>query len=190
MAYAKNTEYDHLPVCCLRWGAEKWNEFLNGEPTYHYTTDERQDMEDYYFDVFKPKLDKENEKFFQQEEENNKKKETDFIIIPNDIIKLKRKGGLNSEDLLTYGKIKGLCNKHGYCWATNKHLAEFLNVSTRSIQLSLKKLQKLKLISMKMNYKPGTFHVESRHITIIPIKKQKKGQDLPIPDYDLDQMPL
>jgi predicted HTH transcriptional regulator len=99
-----------------------------------------------------------------------KSKEKNFIMIPNEVVKLKCKGGLTWEDLVIYGKIKGLCNKHGHCWATNKHLAEFFNTSTETIQRSLRRLRNQKLISIKMNYKPNTFHVESRHITVIPIK--------------------
>ena len=56
--------------------------------------------------------------------------------------------------------ISSLCAEKGYCWASNKHLAELFNVSEISISRKIKKLEKLGYI--KIEYKKRGCEITNR----------------------------
>lgn len=60
---------------------------------------------------------------------------------------------------LLYGEITALCNKEGYCWASNQYLADLYGVTVRVVQMWLEKLRENNFISM-------TQSVEKRQIFI------------------------
>ena len=57
---------------------------------------------------------------------------------------------------LLYGEITALCNKSGYCWATNEYFAELYNVSRVSISKWVNQLIDKNHINSKLNYREGT----------------------------------
>ena len=67
---------------------------------------------------------------------------------------------------LLYGEITALCNDKGYCWASNDYFSKLYNVSNRSIQDWLNKLELKMYISRKLIYKKGSKEVEERRIYI------------------------
>lgn len=70
-----------------------------------------------------------------------------------------------------YGIISSLAKKEGFCWASNKWLAEQLKISDRTVQRYLKKLKDWKLIDVEIDVEAGN----ERRITIgLPY-----GQPLP-----------
>lgn len=50
---------------------------------------------------------------------------------------------------LLYGKIKALCNKRGYCWATNDYFSKLCSVSKRTISTWIKSLCNAGYISVE-----------------------------------------
>ena len=65
---------------------------------------------------------------------------------------------------LLYGEITSLCNKEGYCWATNSHFAELYNVSNKSISSWVKQLVQKGYIKSTLIYKEGTNEILHRYL--------------------------
>lgn len=68
---------------------------------------------------------------------NNNENPSYYAIIPANV---RYDKDLSANAKLLYGEITALCNKEGYCWATNNYFAKLYNVSARSIQTWLKQL--------------------------------------------------
>lgn len=68
---------------------------------------------------------------------------------------------------LLYGEITALCNEKGYCWATNDYFSKLYNVSNRSIQDWLNKLEQKKYIFRTLIYKKDSKEVQERRISIV-----------------------
>ena len=60
-----------------------------------------------------------------------------FSIIPVAILEHK---DLTDKAKLLYAQISSLTDKEGYCWATNKYLAEKHGCTSRAIQMRLSEL--------------------------------------------------
>lgn len=74
--------------------------------------------------------------------------EKDYIIIPEKVVE---DSNLSSTDKLVYGIILRLTRSNGYCWATNKYIADMLGFTTRTISESVRKLKVLGYINSGMN---------------------------------------
>jgi DNA-binding Lrp family transcriptional regulator len=68
------------------------------------------------------------------------------IIAPGEILRIE---GITHSDIVVYAVIYGLMQLEGYCWAKNGYLATRLNISERTLQRHLKKLQGLSLIKVE-----------------------------------------
>lgn len=75
---------------------------------------------------------------------------------------------LNGHAKLLYGEITALCNKKGYCWATNQYFAELYGVSKRTITNWIKNLEDQKYIKTELNYKENSKEVANRFIWLLP----------------------
>jgi len=78
-----------------------------------------------------------------------------YAVIPHYVLE---DNSLTSAEKIIYGEISSLVNKFGYCYATNKHLINFLKISQMTICRSLKKLSKRNYIRVEIEKnKLGTF---------------------------------
>lgn len=68
---------------------------------------------------------------------------------------------------LLYGEITALCQKHGYCWATNDYFSNLYEVSKTSISKWISQLVSKGYISSKMIYRDGTKEIEQRRLTLV-----------------------
>lgn len=95
-----------------------------------------------------------------------------YSIIPADVRYDER---LKANEKLLYGEIVCLCNKSGYCYATNEYFSNLYNVSTRSITEWIKKLEKCNHIVCVVDtkrFKDGTVKKE-RKIYLNHIEKSQ-----------------
>ena len=86
-----------------------------------------------------------------------------YAIIPASV---RYSNEITANAKLLYGEITCLCNKEGYCWASNSYFAKLYNVSERTIVNWLNSLEKCGFITKKIIYKDGSNEVAKRIISI------------------------
>ena len=67
---------------------------------------------------------------------------------------------------LLYGELVALCDKNGYCWATNNYFAELYQISKKSISRLINILVEKNYIETVIKYKENTKEIEGRYIKI------------------------
>jgi len=99
-----------------------------------------------------------------------------FSLIPEKVLRNKK---LKSNEKLLYAVIYALTSKNGYCWATNKYLANYLNVSKSTIISGLKTLKEKNYISVFTQKDKETNQVKSRKIiTNISIGNEEDNNNI------------
>jgi len=73
---------------------------------------------------------------------------------------------LCANEKLLYSEVTALSNEKGFCWATNSYFADLYKVSKGCISKWVASLVKLGYLKIKLNYKPDTKEVISRHLTL------------------------
>lgn len=73
---------------------------------------------------------------------------------------------LTANAKLLYGEISALCDKGGYCWATNSYFANLYGLSQISISRLIKTLKDKGYIEVKISYINGTNGIDKRYIQI------------------------
>lgn len=93
-----------------------------------------------------------------------------YAIIPANV----RYSNITPNAKLLYGEITCLCNKEGYCYATNDYFSKLYNVSKISISKWIKELKDNHFIETEIIYKEGSKEILNRYIRIIkdPIKEK------------------
>lgn len=99
---------------------------------------------------------------------NNNENPSYYAIIPANV---RYDKDLPANAKLLYGEITALCNKEGYCWASNDYFANLYGVSIRSVKLWIKSLSNKGYINCQLIYKKGSKEVEKRIIRLDPVKK-------------------
>ena len=74
---------------------------------------------------------------------------------------------LKANEKLLYSEITALCNKNGYCWATNQYFSNLYNVHKNTISAWISKLEEYKYIQTKLVYKKDSKQVDKRLISPI-----------------------
>lgn len=69
---------------------------------------------------------------------------------------------LRPNEKLLYGEITSLCNKNGYCFATNEYFANLYDVHKNTISAWISNLQKKDYIISKILYKENSKEIEKR----------------------------
>src|SRR5574344_2102723 len=87
-----------------------------------------------------------------------------YAIIPANVRYCKE---IPANAKILYGEITALCNKKGFCWASNDYFAKLYGVSKKSISSWISKLEKNKFISIQMIYKEGSKEILNRYIKIL-----------------------
>jgi uncharacterized phage protein (TIGR02220 family) len=93
-----------------------------------------------------------------------------FAIIPADV----RYANIPGIAKLLYAEITALCNKKGFCWATNGYFANLYKVSERTVQRALVVLQDNNFIKVSFDTSGAT---NSRKIYIVGVTKLSWGGD-------------
>ena len=85
---------------------------------------------------------------------------------------------LKPMEKIMYSELTALCNKNGYCNATNSYFAELYEVSKNTVSLWISDLEKAGYLKTKLIYEVGTKNIKERRIYIAdPITK---NNDTPI----------
>jgi hypothetical protein len=95
-----------------------------------------------------------------------------YAIIPANV----RYADIPAQAKLLYGEITALCNREGYCWATNKYFANLYNVSEFTVSRWISKLRDKNLLNVDIT--PAQKGQEVLRKLSIPIdEKSKRGID-------------
>lgn len=84
---------------------------------------------------------------------------------------LLRDKNLSTMSILVYSKIYSLSKKEGFCWATNKYLADFFITSSRTIGRSIKQLSDNNYIRLEF-YKENKINIK-RKIYVLRVAENK-----------------
>lgn len=97
-----------------------------------------------------------------------------YAIIPADI---RYDTELRDKAKLLYGEITALCNKNGYCFASNKYFAKLYGVTTTTISTLIKELVDRGYITTTIQYKTGTKEILNRYLKIFKEGMQNNLKD-------------
>lgn len=81
---------------------------------------------------------------------------------------------------MLYGEITALCNKEGYCWATNSYFADLYEVSIDTVSRWVTSLEKKGYIKRVVVYKENSKEVKERRIYLpearFSVQKEKEKE--------------
>lgn len=102
-----------------------------------------------------------------------------YAIIPANV---RYDNELTPNAKLLYGEITALCNKQGYCCATNEYFSQLYNVSKASISKWISLLIQNGYLISETKYKEGTKEILNRYLIIVkyPIKEKFKDNNTSI----------
>ena len=83
---------------------------------------------------------------------------------------------VNGEKIL-FGEITALCDKKGFCWATNSYFANLYDTTEKTISRWINHLKAKKYIDTKLFYKEGTKKIEKRCIKIVSLTVTSLNQN-------------
>lgn len=94
-----------------------------------------------------------------------------FAVIPANV---RYDNTLPANAKLLYGEITALCNKEGYCWATNDYFAKLYNCTKQSVSSWIAQLKERGYVLIEFSYKEGSKEILNRYIKISEYPIQKK----------------
>lgn len=97
--------------------------------------------------------------------------ESFYVVIPSYILQDKT---LTLADKVIYGEISSLCNKEGFCWASNEYISKLLIVGNSTVSRSINKLKSKEYVKIEIEKEEGNL----RKIWLLPILKNR----IPIPE--------
>lgn len=87
-----------------------------------------------------------------------------YSVIPAEV---RYDENLRDKSKLLYGEISSLCNKYGYCYASNQYFADLYKVSKTTISILIKELVDNEYIISEIEYKEGTKEILNRYLRIV-----------------------
>ena len=99
-----------------------------------------------------------------------------YAIIPAHI---RYDDSLKAQSKLLYGELTALCNKEGYCWASNKYFSELYQVNPKTVSSWVNELKKAGHIKTHVNREDGN----SRKIFITNPEKVVGGHHEKVETY-------
>lgn len=105
-----------------------------------------------------------------------------YAIIP---AKVRYDQNVPANAKLLYGEITALCNKEGYCWATNAYFANLYGVHKNTVSDWIAKLVIAEHITLELIYEEGTRQVKYRYIRLAG-QGIKENHDRPIQEIAED----
>lgn len=114
---------------------------------------------------------------------NNKKTVSDkpnyYAIIPANV---RYDKNVTPNAKLLYAEITALCNKYGYCYATNQYFQNLYGVSKQSISNWLSQLEKNHYIKRELIYREGSKEILQRHIKLF-VNPRRNNLERPTQNY-------
>ena len=124
------------------------------------------------------RLNEEVNNFYSKEKNIKQKNPGYFSVIPADV---RYDVELCPNAKLLYGEITALCNKEGYCWATNKYFSRLYQVSTVAVSTWINQLVKKGYIFSVIKYEKTTNSfletviIKKRILSLQPLKNDEEG---------------
>ncbi len=87
-----------------------------------------------------------------------------YSIIPASVRYSKE---LSPNAKLLYGEITSLCNKNGYCWASNEYFANLYGVKKATISEWISLLVKHGFLLREIIYKEGSQEIDKRVLRLV-----------------------
>lgn len=103
-----------------------------------------------------------------------KEKPNYYAIIPANV---RYDEDLRDKAKLLYGEITALCNKNGYCFASNKYFADLYGVTITTVSTLIKELVDKGYIVSVIQYKRGTKEILNRYLKIFKEGMQNNLKD-------------
>lgn len=76
---------------------------------------------------------------------------------------------------LLYGEISALCNKEGYCWATNAYFAKLYKSTNVTVSRWFSALERAGYIQTDIEYDKKSMKVTKRYTKLLSLNKNDKG---------------
>lgn len=90
-----------------------------------------------------------------------------YAVIPATIL---NDNDLSATEKLLYGYVSQLSNAKGYCFASNKYLAEITRTSISTVSKGINKLIKKEYLKYEYEYEPDSREIKERHLYIGIVK--------------------
>jgi hypothetical protein len=102
-----------------------------------------------------------------------------YAVIPANV---RYSDKISASAKLLFGEVSALCNKEGYCWASNRYFARNYNVNMRTVQRWLSELKKAGFIDIELDTQEES---SERKIWI----KTAQGVTKTVPPHDESVIP-
>lgn len=103
-----------------------------------------------------------------------------FLFLPASVVDLLKAKKINHADLFLLALVAGLSDKHGFCYATNKFLAQNSGLQPGTVSNKLNRLAKLGLLRIIVDKDPETNAIKQRRIYALFDYPIHSAMDTPI----------
>jgi DNA-binding PadR family transcriptional regulator len=105
----------------------------------------------------------------------NSKIKSYYAILPAEV---RYSTEISSSSKLLYAEITALCNKEGFCWASNSYFAELYKVSRGTISKWIKQLEQNSFIRVVYMHNERGKNIDMRKIYLSSVKKETADSEM------------